>query len=100
MKRKYNQLIDIYRGKTQLTLHVSHLFCSIMSTRAADISSFFSHCKSIASLLIKEGVATNVTSSILRKRQILGLPPLEINKTDFKKIADLTGLTKKIKGIS
>jgi hypothetical protein len=49
---------------------------------------------------MKEGVATNVTSTILRKRQILGLPPLDINKTDFKKIADLTGVTKKIKGIS
>ena len=100
MKRNYNLLIDFYRGKAQCTSNVSLLFCSLMFARAADISSFFSHCKSIASLLMKEGVAAHVTSTTLRKRQILGLPPLDINKTDFKKMAELTGLTRKIEGIT
>ena len=100
MKRKYNLLIDFYRGKAQFTSNVSLLFCSLMSVRAVDISSFFSHCKSIASMLMKEGVAVHVTPTILRKRQILGLPPLDINKTDFKKMAELTGLKGKIEGIT
>jgi len=49
---------------------------------------------------MKEGVAAHVTSTTLRKRQILGLPPLNINKTDLKKMAELTGLTRKIEGIT
>ena len=95
MKRIYN-ITDFYRTKAKQSQNVTLHYCSLMSIRAEDISVFMTHCKDIASLIIKGGLAANITDPVLRRRKSLGLPPIEVNKTDLKKLASLTGLVKKI----
>ena len=93
MKRIYN-LADFYRTKAKSSPNTSLMFSSLISTRAKDLSTFISHCKDIASLIVKEGVAANITDLTLRRRRSLSLPSIEVNRVDSKKLAAVTGLSK------
>lgn len=93
MKRIYN-LTDFYRKKAKPSPNASLMFSSLMSTRAKDLSAFFIHCKDLASLVVRGGVAVNITNLTLRRRRSLGLPSIEVNQVDSKKLAAVTGLSK------
>ncbi|MFQ6075157.1 MAG: hypothetical protein ACE5Z5_03325 [Candidatus Bathyarchaeia archaeon] len=64
-----------------------------MSIRAEDYSAFITYCKAIASLIVREGLAASVTDLTLRRRKSLGLPTIEVDQIDSRRLAAVTGLS-------
>lgn len=59
------------------------------------LANFFANCKSLASSITKTGTTATVTSSILKRRQQLGLPEVSrFDQVEIKKIAYVTRLCK------
>ena len=73
-------------------------YLSITSFREIGFANFITHCKNLASLIVKEGASATITSLTIKRRESLGLPVLNFNKGDVDKLAVLTGLQKKLGG--
>ena len=92
---KLYNLIQFYRKKAKKSPNALLTLCSLMSTRSNDLSAFIIHCKEMSSTIEKEGITTNITNFTERRRKNLGLPPIELNKDDVKKLPSSVKVTKK-----
>lgn len=93
VKRIYD-LIEFYRTRSKPSPNTPLMFSSLMSIRAKDFSAFITHCRDVASLIVREGVAVSITDLTLRRRKSLGLPPIEVDRIDSRRLAVVTGLSK------
>jgi len=57
---------------------------------------FIRNCKELADLIVENGSAVPITDLALKTRASLALPPLNFNKDEIKKLAELSELYKTI----
>lgn len=66
----------------------------LMSFNGLGFANLVASHKALVSSIVEEGIAVTVTNLILKRRQSLGLPPLQFDTADTKKLAEATGLLK------
>lgn len=94
MEREYKRAVYRTFRKMGFLKSPFWLYASIAILDGKGFTNFIhSYCKGMVSLIIKEGAAISITSSIVKRRESLGLPAPSFDKFDIKKIALRTGLS-------
>lgn len=88
----YKLVIRKIVKKKKPPISAFEFYHSFMFCDGVGFANFVANCRSVAINIIASGSAFPATKTLMVRREMLGLPHLEFNETDTRKLAEATGL--------